>query len=135
MPPPGHPPQLLFVHEWWRELRDDLRLAGVLFTGPPSPGQHPPPEVEQTMFDRAQAHLLATHIAAAFPTTPHQIIYGIWFERERNWVPWIGPVMNDDWLAPLRDGAAGGDSTGVVHIVRVPRTARDRAADPSPAQA
>jgi hypothetical protein len=39
-------------------------------------------------------------------------------------------VVNDEWLAPLRDGMATPNRAGFVQIIRVERTDDDRKADP-----
>jgi hypothetical protein len=127
---PAGPPRLLFVHEWWLELRDDLKMAGALFNCAAGCDHWLPDEVEHTMFERAEAVLLSAHARGAFPVTPQQIIYGIWFQPEHDWLPAVGPVSSDEWLAPLRDGAAAPDRTGLVHIVRVEWTDEDRRSDP-----
>jgi hypothetical protein len=124
------PPTLLFVHEWWLELRDDLKLAGALFHCLPDRASPMPSEVERTMFERAEAGLLVALARGALPKTPHQIIYGIWFEPGTGGQPVLGPVLNDEWLAPLRDGVATPDRVGSVQIVRIERTNDDRKTDP-----
>jgi hypothetical protein len=113
---------MLFVHEWWLELRDDLKLAGALFNCFPARDPQMPGEVERTMFDRAEAALLTALANGVLPRTPHQIIYGIWFEPEDNWQPRLGSVLDDRWLAPLRDGVATRDRVGSVQIISVERT-------------
>jgi hypothetical protein len=130
MADPDRPPRLLFVHEWWLQLRDDLKLAGALFNCVPAQDPQMPSEVELTMFDRAEAALLTAIARGALPQTTHQIIYGIWFEPEDNWQPMLGPVLNDRWLAPLRDGAGTPDRVGAVQIISVERTDDDRKSDP-----
>ena len=134
MASPEGPPELLFIHEWWLELRDDLKLAGVLFGCATGREAYMPPEVKDTMFERATAGLVAAHDRQALPPTPQQIIYGIWFEPVCDWQPVLGPVLDDRWLVPLRDGATEPDRSGVVQIVRVARTDDDRKADPLPGQ-
>jgi hypothetical protein len=124
------PPRLLFVHEWWLELRDDLKMAGALFNCVAGCDHWLPDDVEHTMFERAEAVLLSAHADGAFPATPQQIIYGIWFQLEHDWLPTLGPVLSDEWLAPLRDGAAAPDRNGLVQIVRVEWTDEDRRSDP-----
>jgi hypothetical protein len=119
-----------FVHEWWLELRDDLKLAGALFHCFPDRDPPMPDEVRLTMFDRAEMELQAALARGVFPETPHQIIYGVWFEPEYDWQPTLGPVVNDKWLAPLRDGMATPNRTGFVQIIRIERTDDDRKADP-----
>ena len=92
------PPRLLFVHEWWLELRDDLKLAGALFNCYPARDPQVPSEVERTMFDRSEAELLMTRASGVLPRTPHQIIYGIWFEPEDDWQPGSDRCwMTDGW--------------------------------------
>jgi hypothetical protein len=124
------PPRLLFVHEWWLELRDDLKLAGALFNCFPA---RDPPNAE-----RGRAHdvrpggeteLLAALANGVLPRTPHQIIYVVWFEPEDDWQPRLGPVLDDRWLAALRDGVATPDRVGSVQIVSVERTDDDRKSD------
>jgi hypothetical protein len=127
---PAGPPRLLFVHEWWLELRDDLNLAGALFNCFPARDPQMPPEVERTMFDRAEAELLVALMRGVLPQTPHQIIYGVWFEPEDDWQPRLGPVLDDRWLAPLRDGLATPNRNGIVQIIRIERTDDDRRSDP-----
>ena len=61
------PPRLLFVHEWWLELRDDLKLAGALFNCFPARDPPMPSEVERTMFDRAEIELLAALANGVLP--------------------------------------------------------------------
>ena len=123
------PPRLLFVHEWWLELRGDLKLAGALFNCFPARDPQMPREVERTMFDRAEAELLMALTSGELPRTPHQIIYGIWFEPEDDWRPRLGPVLDDRWLAPLRDGTSTSDRAGSVQIISVERTDEDRRLD------
>lgn len=121
------PPQLLFVHEWWVELRDDLKMAGALFN---CAVEHLPDEVQRTMAREAEAALLAAHAQHRFPETPQRIIYGIWLDPDRDWRPVIGQVPRDEWLGPLRDGVTTPDGTGFVQVIRIPRTDADRARDP-----
>jgi hypothetical protein len=123
------PPRLLFVHEWWLALRDDLKLAGALFNCFPARDPPMPSEVERTMFDRAETELLAALANGVLPRTPHQIIYGVWFEPENDWQPRLGPVLDDRWLVALRDGVATPDRVGSVQIVSVERTDDDRKSD------
>jgi hypothetical protein len=123
------PPRLLFVHEWWLELRDDLKLAGALFNCFPARDPPMPSEVERTMLDRAEAELLTALASGVLPRTPQQIIYGIWLEPEDDWHPRLGPVLDDRWLAPLRDGVATSDRVGSVQIICVKRTDEDRKLD------
>jgi hypothetical protein len=130
MADPDRPPRLLFVHEWWLQLRDDLKLAGALFNCFPTHDPQMPSKVELTMFDQAEAALLTAIARGALPQTTHQIIYGIWFEPEDDWQPMLGPVLNDPWLAPLRDGVGTPDRVGSVQIIAVKGTDDDRRSDP-----
>jgi hypothetical protein len=121
---PNGPPRLLFVHEWWLELRDDLKLAGALFYCFPDRDPQMPNEVRHTMFDRAEA--------PGRPRSHSHASYGGAHDARllaaRSLT--LGPVLNDEWLAPLRDGFATSNDTGLVQIIRVERTGDDRKSDP-----
>lgn len=121
------PPQLLFVHEWWVELRDDLKIAGALFH---CAVDHLPDEIKRTVARDAETALLRAHARHSLPETPQWIIYGIWFDPERDWQPVIGPITKAEWLRPLRDGMITPDGTGFVQVIRISRTDADRASDP-----
>ncbi len=85
------PPALLFVHEWWlKACGTILKLAGALFHCLPDLPSPMPSDVERTMFERAEAGLLAALAHGALPKTPHQIIYGIWFRPGNNGQPVLG---------------------------------------------
>ena len=121
------PPQLLFVHEWWIELRDDLKIAGALFD---CAVDHLPGAVKRAATEKAVAALMMAHTSRSLPQTRYRIIYGIWLDPERDWQPVIGQIDRDEWLGPLRHGGKTPEQPGAVEIIRIPRTEADRAADP-----
>jgi hypothetical protein len=121
------PPQLLFVHEWWIELCDDLKLAGTLFD---CAAGNLPAEIKCVATTKAAAALLSAHTSGSLPPTQHGIIYGIWFDPERDWQPVIGQIDKDEWLRLVRDGGKTRERPGTLEIIRMPRTDVDRAADP-----
>jgi len=105
-----YPPPFLFVHEWWIQLRDDLMLAGTLFNCCPELSQ-----VENKKFDRAKDALLAGDL----PDTPHEIIYGIWFEPQHDYRATVGPIRNNLWLTPLRFTSRRASVFGQIRILRL----------------
>jgi hypothetical protein len=110
-----YPPPFLFVHEWWIQLRDDLMLAGTLFNCCPETSSAGLSQVENKKFDRAKDALLAGDL----PDTPHEIIYGIWFEPQHDYRATVGPIRNNLWLTPLRFTSRRASVFGHIRILRL----------------
>jgi len=110
-----YPPPFLFVHEWWIQLRDDLMLAGTLFNCCPETSSAGLSHVENKKFDRAKDALLAGNL----PDTPHEIIYGIWFEPQHDYRATVGPIRNNLWLTPLRFTSRRASVLGHIRILRL----------------
>ena len=127
---PEGPPDIVFVHEWWVEVKDDLKLAGALFVCPAGRYGGATTDVLSQVLARAETELLSAHTAHRLPQVPHGIIYGLWYDATARAAPAIGPVLADKWLSFLAHATVGTEHTGLVQLVRISRTSDDRSRDP-----
>jgi hypothetical protein len=126
------PPDIVFVHEWWVELKDDLRLAGALFVCPAGRYGSAAADLLSQALACAETELLDAHTAHRLPQVPQGIIYGLWYDAADRAAPAIGPILADEWLSFLGHATVGSDRTGLVQVVRVSRISDDRSGDPMP---